>query len=304
MIIADDLTGACDTGAAFAPGAVVVLDAAALGSRPEATLVYSTHSRGDTAEAAAAKTRTIAASLPAHDLLYKKVDSVLRGNIRAEVAALGERRAIACTAFPEQNRVVVEGVAHPPGIALRDAMPEWVEIRDASSSEDLEAIAEEALAMSPMPMLIGSAGLARAIAGRRPEIAVNPRPGPAVLVIGSRHEVTREQVAHLRAQGRSSYLLYEVDMPSPSPAQLAMIRADLAARLCGGLIVSGGDTALAILRLLGTEAILLDGEVEPGIPIGRLEGGLASGLTVITKSGGFGAPDALTCAAHLLSAHN
>ncbi|MYA79184.1 MAG: four-carbon acid sugar kinase family protein, partial [Acidobacteriia bacterium] len=31
----------------------------------------------------------------------------------------------------------------------------------------------------------------------------------------------------------------------------------------------------------------------PGIPWGRLEGGLADGTTVVTKSGGFGGPDLL-----------
>ena len=55
-----------------------------------------------------------------------------------------------------------------------------------------------------------------------------------------------------------------------------------------GLFLSGGDTALSVCRRLSTCAILIHGEIEPGIPAGELVGGRGQGIRVITKAGGFG----------------
>ena len=54
------------------------------------------------------------------------------------------------------------------------------------------------------------------------------------------------------------------------------------------LLLTGGDTALAVCSMLNTNAIELLDEVESGVPVGRMIGGLAEGAVVITKSGGFG----------------
>ena len=63
-----------------------------------------------------------------------------------------------------------------------------------------------------------------------------------------------------------------------------------AARL-GGLVLCGGDIAVATCRALGADGIILGGEVESGVPWGRLVGGERPDLPVITKAGGFGTPD-------------
>jgi uncharacterized protein YgbK (DUF1537 family) len=55
-----------------------------------------------------------------------------------------------------------------------------------------------------------------------------------------------------------------------------------------GIIITGGATALAITKRLGTSKIEILDEVQPGIPVLRLDH-----LPAITKAGGFGAPDAL-----------
>ncbi|WP_374713657.1 four-carbon acid sugar kinase family protein [Symbiobacterium terraclitae] len=60
-----------------------------------------------------------------------------------------------------------------------------------------------------------------------------------------------------------------------------------------GLVVTGGDTAAMVLTGLGADGIDLVGEVEPGVPAGRLAGGEMDGLPVVTKAGGFGGRDAL-----------
>jgi D-threonate/D-erythronate kinase len=61
----------------------------------------------------------------------------------------------------------------------------------------------------------------------------------------------------------------------------------------GGLLISGGDTTLAVLSTLRTSAIKIIGELHVGVPIGQLIGGTGSGLPVITKAGGFGDDDVL-----------
>ncbi|HEX2036740.1 MAG TPA: nucleotide-binding domain containing protein, partial [Chloroflexota bacterium] len=59
-----------------------------------------------------------------------------------------------------------------------------------------------------------------------------------------------------------------------------------------GLIVTGGETALQLCRSWGATSIEITGEALPGIPLGRLQ--LPQGsVPLATKSGGFGAPDAL-----------
>ena len=63
--------------------------------------------------------------------------------------------------------------------------------------------------------------------------------------------------------------------------------------LMGGLVLTGGETALAVCRALGATAIHICGELEVGIPWGRLAGGVAPGLPVVTKAGGFGGPESI-----------
>ena len=56
-----------------------------------------------------------------------------------------------------------------------------------------------------------------------------------------------------------------------------------------GLLVTGGDVAVGVFDALDATSVSLTGEdVEAGIPIGVVDDGLASGLPVVTKAGGFG----------------
>ncbi|WP_152568705.1 four-carbon acid sugar kinase family protein [Microvirga sp. BSC39] len=71
--------------------------------------------------------------------------------------------------------------------------------------------------------------------------------------------------------------------------QLAAALAELIApRLfkVGGLIVTGGETARAILDRAGISGLRMQGEIEPGTPIGVSIGSIA--IPVITKAGAFG----------------
>lgn len=68
-----------------------------------------------------------------------------------------------------------------------------------------------------------------------------------------------------------------------------------------GVVVTGGDTARALLELLGAHGIDLVAEVLPGVPFGKVHGGRHPGLQIVTKAGGFGGPDALLQAAAYLT---
>jgi len=73
-----------------------------------------------------------------------------------------------------------------------------------------------------------------------------------------------------------------------SPA--ARIRSAFGSYAPQALILTGGETAQLAVHALGAHSFILQGEFGPGIPWGVVQGGDAHGLTVVTKSGGFGAP--------------
>ena len=68
--------------------------------------------------------------------------------------------------------------------------------------------------------------------------------------------------------------------------------------LFDALVLTGGDTAVHVARSLGARGILLEGEIEPGVPVGTLMGDRP--YRVITKAGGFGSPETLFHALNVL----
>ncbi|MBV8090371.1 MAG: four-carbon acid sugar kinase family protein [Alphaproteobacteria bacterium] len=58
-----------------------------------------------------------------------------------------------------------------------------------------------------------------------------------------------------------------------------------------GLFCTGGETARALLTAAGAVGIRLVGEVEPGVPLGTMEGW--HNLPIVTKAGAFGTPQTL-----------
>jgi D-threonate/D-erythronate kinase len=129
LIIADDLTGAADCGAVFAEcgmQATVVLNRPGEGSAtrypvtsPE-VLAIDADTRSHGPEQASEKVARIVDRFGSSVLLFKKVDSTLRGNVAAELAgvlharrataAAGERIAILfAPAFPAQGRTTIHG---------------------------------------------------------------------------------------------------------------------------------------------------------------------------------------------------
>ena len=118
ILIADDLTGACDAGALFCGrGRVgVFTDPAAAGSGWD-VLALDTESRALEPTEAAARVKEAARHLgprPTQGVLFKKIDSTLRGAVGVELEALlsatGRAQALVCPAFPAQHRTVVHGI--------------------------------------------------------------------------------------------------------------------------------------------------------------------------------------------------
>ncbi len=130
LIIADDFTGALDTGVQFAKQGIKTLvsiqsEYNALSVEDGAQiLVIDTESRHIGAEEAYRTVFKIAgaAGLSGIKKIYKKTDSTLRGNIGSELEAvmnaLGENTLVFIPAFPMAGRVTVDGFQYVNGEAL------------------------------------------------------------------------------------------------------------------------------------------------------------------------------------------
>lgn len=155
-ILADDLTGAIDTGIKFADRGILtcvlpfgVPDTSGKredfqeqdASREQATsrnrqnyasltdapvMVINTMSRHDTPQTAKTKIQRILcqAKKANVDYLYKKTDATLRGNIGAELGEMAvhseTRTVVFLPSFPEMGRTVLDGVCYVDGIPLKD----------------------------------------------------------------------------------------------------------------------------------------------------------------------------------------
>ncbi|HZB95793.1 MAG TPA: four-carbon acid sugar kinase family protein [Herpetosiphonaceae bacterium] len=134
-VIADDITGANDIGSMFAKadhpthiymyasGGSFDLSAA---ERPD-VLILDTDSRFDPAERAYEKVFSAAHTLQVAGCTryYKKICSVFRGNIGAELDALldglGERFVLIVAGFPKTGRLTIEGIHYVHGQKLEDS---------------------------------------------------------------------------------------------------------------------------------------------------------------------------------------
>ncbi len=133
VVIADDLTGAADTGIQF--GRVAgpvhlsrhdgVRSAASRGGRGTLTVYTGTrHETGERARSLLAEVSLSVAALSPR-LIYKKVDSCLRGNIGHEadalVEALGRRASFIAPAFPGQGRLTLRDIHYVRGLPVAES---------------------------------------------------------------------------------------------------------------------------------------------------------------------------------------
>ena len=131
LIIADDFTGALDTGVQFAacgiPTRVVVGEVPQLASCESTVLVVDTETRHLPPEQAFSVVETLTARAVEAGVrcIYKKTDSALRGNIGAELSALykasGARQLPFLPAFPQIGRTTVQGIHYISGVPVTES---------------------------------------------------------------------------------------------------------------------------------------------------------------------------------------
>lgn len=355
-IVADDLTGALDTAAQFTGlggGVPVLLRPGEWGQ----SAALDSGLRDAPPEIAVLGRSALVEFLAPAKLAYLKIDSLLRGHALSDVAGIyrlgGYHRCILAPAFPAQGRVTrggvqsmrsADGTWRPVGPSLVAALRaegaaarlarspdefsgEGIVVCDAESEAELNAIAEAGLRLEAAAggrvLWCGTAGLARALAGRPPSAFVGGM-SPLLAIIGSIHPRSRAQLQAVADSGAGEVIEIGEDGACDADAVSTLLATrgaavlgfrfapDLAAAeamrrirgLLGGLLplirrpaallVSGGETLRAACEALQARRLLVSGELQPGLPAARLVGGIWDAMTVISKSGAFG--DAATLA--------
>ncbi len=194
-------------------------------------------------------------------------------------------------------------------------------VLDAICDEDLDRIAAAGLATGLRILWAGSAGLAAALARTLcPGTQSHLRPvatGPLLFCLGSNHPVTvaqemallsRMQVPIVHAEQTTRNAIdnelrqgLHVVLRIPRGIAEEQLKALLPHERISAVALSGGDTASLFCRAAGVEHIDLMDEILPGIPYGAIRGGAFDGVSIVTKSGGFGASDALIQVAEYFS---
>jgi D-threonate/D-erythronate kinase len=344
-LLADDLTGALDTAAEFVgmTGPVPVFWAGAI--PPD--LARSSAVDSGTRELHRTEAISIVGTLSFHlshaDIAYKKVDSLLRGHPYAELTAcfrLGEwRHCVFAPAFPYQGRVTyrarqfvrqLDGSWSPvsgdliaeiaaEGLPVqrthsRSEMRPGVNVFDAATEEDLDAVVTAGRSATGSVLWCGSGGLARAMARGTDANQSTLLQRPILGLFGSDQEITSRQLAACEAfrvrwppgaltnaaalskqLNENGVALVSIDLPP------GLSRAEATERIQSGmedvtrsigrprtLLVAGGETLRGLCISLSAEHLEVRGQVIPGLPRSVLRGGRWDGVEVISKSGAFG----------------
>jgi uncharacterized protein YgbK (DUF1537 family) len=265
----------------------------------------------------------------------------VRHEVRAALQAWGRGEAVAAPAFPAQGRVVRDGVllihGEPVPGPIAAHFPTNVPVLDADTDATLQEIARRVIRDGLVA--VGSAGLARALAATLPGCRVRARRPTArvsgvLVVVGSTHPVSRAQADALVRGGALAIVVGWSGPAVVEEAAVALARGErvlVTTRLADGvpaddlraaamagkiaaaaaaiveaaptaaLIVTGGATALAVATALRATELRVLGEVDPGLALGEMVL-VDRRIPTVTKSGGFGAGDALVRAAQMLEA--
>jgi D-threonate/D-erythronate kinase len=375
-IVADDLSGAVEAAAAFLSRTSRIDVILSKSFRPQASPVVTvadTDSRH--IEPAAAARRVTAAFDAVRDvpIVLKKVDSLLRGNLVAELVAARSVRAnmIVATALPAAGRTVRNAVVHLGGRPIGDTDAWRAEARtghatvldalaplpgvsidleavrsnglagkllraleegklpvcDAVTDEDLDNIVAASRAVQK-PVLVGSAGLASAVAR-----AMDSESDPAVhrllggksvlVVVGSaaagisaqiqaltslRPAIVLVQPNELLGETPTNGVTERIEMASSAvkvvaidpTAQVDPMRSRIlvqalakavtpAAHSAAALLLTGGETARLVLDRLGVPSLQPLFSVHHGAVVCAGP----DGQLIATRPGSFGGPESL-----------
>jgi uncharacterized protein YgbK (DUF1537 family) len=336
LILADDLTGALDTGIQFVRGGVPARvfpspepPGRGPGGEEPPVLVINTGSRHLSPGEARRLIEAALHAAPEAEYVYKKTDSTLRGHTGAELEALmaarNTRRLPFVPAYPELGRITRGGVQYLQGVPVHETgmgrdpldpvrtsfIPELIAgeseipvrlilpggalppapaereilLFDGQTPEDLRETARRLFAAGFLRESAGCAGFAGALQEvlplSPPSGAGEPLPegGPLLLVSGSLHEVSREQVRRAREGGLRTFAPGEGELLSED-----WLRGPGAEALAGeasAALREGGIALLGTARSLGEAS---GGEV-PG-EAARAAGGLGALAALICREAG------------------
>ena len=248
LLLADDLTGALDTGVFF-PGAQVFPDAAVSAQAPFRLLCLD--SRHLSPQDAAARTMQAVSENNA-EMIYIKTDSLLRGHAGAQLGALAQMRGpvFFAPAYPANGRTTVNGVVYVHGVrlsetaaaqdplnpvksdAVRDILAQESDVEvisiqpgdpiqkdfrgvvlcNTATDADLDAAARQALALG-FRNFAGCAGFARALSealyGHSRDAQLRLRSTRLLVLSASIHPATFEQLSTARSLGIPGVWLYD-----------------------------------------------------------------------------------------------
>lgn len=331
VIVADDRTGALETAGALAQrdGSIVPVRFRTLPAPVDGQVVVDLGSRHlpptSAAEAVAGLGLGRHAGWVGH-----KVDSLLRGNVAAEISGLRAstgRRLLLVPASPGLGRTCVGGVVRADGIPVADLVDarspattsrpsellgaaevdaprliRWlggsdpVAVCDAETEDDLIGIAA---VMAGHPHVI-IAGPAAVIAATCPPWSPNISPterfgdhvmgGRVVVVVGSVHPSALAQADAL--ERATTARVFRTDLRAGSTPDEVL--ADLAARAATALAEARTIVIVGgdtAAAVLGDATVEVCGLVATGMPWFRAS--RFPGATVITKPGSFGGPNLL-----------
>lgn len=292
FFLADDLSGALDAAAAFHHAdrrvIVAVSPDAWAAATPGQVIGITTETRNAAPETAARAVRQAVARGRASGgrLLYKKIDSTLRGPVAAELAALEAAmpgtRILFVPANPKVGRTVRDGILLVNGTPVaetdfaRDPLSPVTEsfiarllgatltpqivLADATTEDDLADAVARMNAGGVDWVAVGSGALARPVAASQPRVKLPPEPaapeippGPLLFVCGSAHGVNREQSSRLvREHG---VLVHEVRPVDGGPAIQAAI-SSVRARGTAALLLEAQrtDSSVALAAIAAAAA--------------------------------------------------
>jgi len=329
-IIADDLTSAADGAAPFVScGHRAWIGRGQPPDQAVPVLAIDTGSRSVNASQAVERVVESTRQLSSRHILYKTVDSTLRGHVSEEIEACfwssGRKTLVFAPAFPSAGRTTVDGIQFFDGVpvaetvygrdpvhparhsALESLVPPSIKnviLLDASTQDQLDAQVRDL--PSPESILwVGSPGMAIALAKRfssPPDAIPNAKGNSSILVVvGSANPCSHRQ-ADAAAQLSGVTVLRGPAERQDDPHAVLSAITELAVNMLrtgniGAVVATGGDTMDAILNRLGVREFEVLQELDPGFPLGRavLHGGRE--LLIAMKAGGFGDDNVLRRAA-------
>lgn len=230
-ILADDLTSALDGAAPFAHrglSARVILQVPLGPQQGTDIIAFDLDSRFLPPEEASRRFERAAAGVKHADIIYKTIDSTLRGNLgyetRGTLAGCGRKQAIVVPAFPDAGRTTVQGRQYVHGVLLeqsefaqdpthpiatsvvatRMAGLDTTQYRicDADNNADIDAVIHREGLSAPV-VWVGSPGIASALArALDPSNVVCPSysfsaASRVLIVVGSLHPANQAQLDRL-----------------------------------------------------------------------------------------------------------